>query len=566
MSVRLLIPAALAIVLGCSTQPPSSSAGDADGGSVPIVGDAGGPARDGGPAGPAADGGAQIGPSGPDAGPPDGPGFVDDGGTPTPMPGPGDGGSSPPQSTDAGPGEEGPDLPPPLPPFAPQADTSEGLVNVSADLLELLEHGELEGACAAWEQDPDDRRKKLLCGKAMFFYESFGTSGVPTALFDFFGNRFPDVTGTAWSGYGLVPDPLSDPPRPLGVATGAPLGSVPTQAFTCASCHFGQLPDGRYAVGAPNHDYAYGKNILAFSLPALRVAPGFDPADHHPDAIAAMQPLLDALDADPGLRLELVLQLLPLLGGSQPTIDVDTEGHYAHWRSGTMDFLIAPLPVDDGVHTVSKISALWGIPDDDEAEAAGMVHAMLAWGGATRSLLEFLRGFVIIGGGDEEEWPEGRLEPLADYILSLRAPPTLDTLDPVEVTLGQHLFETVGCLQCHSGPRGSGQDLYSYEEIGTDDAMAAWADPGLTGSFCCDLDYDGATPTHGIKSPRLTGVWAFQRLLHNGSVDSLDELLCLDGPRIPVAEPAYGNQGHAFGCEELTPVEKQALITFLSSL
>ena len=64
-------------------------------------------------------------------------------------------------------------------PFAPLEIRDEGLINTSFDLDEVLEFGSLEGACDAWEADPNDRRKMLLCGKRMFFYEGFGTLGIP---------------------------------------------------------------------------------------------------------------------------------------------------------------------------------------------------------------------------------------------------------------------------------------------------------------------------------------------------------------------------------------------------
>ena len=93
-------------------------------------------------------------------------------------------------------------------PFRAQPDTSEGLTNTSANLEALLEGGALPGACAAWEADPTDRRKKLLCGKSMFFYEGFGTIGVPTALYDFFGTDARGDTapcGGLASGAGVPP-------------------------------------------------------------------------------------------------------------------------------------------------------------------------------------------------------------------------------------------------------------------------------------------------------------------------------------------------------------------------
>jgi hypothetical protein len=117
-----------------------------------------------------------------------------------------------------------------------------------------------------------------------------------------------------------------------------------------------------YAVGAPNHGYAYGRQILALMLvPALglgRVASGHDPA-----AVAVVQPLLDRIAGDATLGATLIATLLGLAGagGAPTTLSVDDEHHYAAWLPGTLDFLIAPLPIDDQVHTVGKISALWSI-------------------------------------------------------------------------------------------------------------------------------------------------------------------------------------------------------------
>ena len=44
--------------------------------------------------------------------------------------------------------------------------------------------------------------------------------------------------------------------------------------------------------------------------------------------------------------------------------------------------------------TLFKISALWGLPRDDERTATGMAGAQLGWTGSTSSLMVFLRGFV----------------------------------------------------------------------------------------------------------------------------------------------------------------------------
>ena len=71
---------------------------------------------------------------------------------------------------------------------------------------------------------------------------------------------------------------------------------------------------------------------------------------------------------------------------------------------------------------------------------------------------------------------------------------------------------------------------------------------------------------HGLKAPRLAGVWTKEKLLHNGSINGLDELLCVGGSRPRIEMDALTNVGHEFGCDELSDEEKQKLIDFLMQL
>jgi hypothetical protein len=449
-------------------------------------------------------------------------------------------------------------------PFDPQPDEAEGLTNLSADLDRLLEGGELPGACDRYRSgEAEGRRARLLCGKEMFFYESFDTAGAPAPLLDHLMASFPDEVGAGFERYGMVRDPGSPGGLPLGLAPTVPLGDggeVPAYAFTCASCHFAELPDGRYAVGAPNHAYDYGRQVLAMAVyPSL--AAGLTTAeDHAPEVVAAVQPLLDRYAEDEAVQealYEAILAIAPL--GSAPALGREVEEYYASWATGTQDFIIAPLPLDDGVHTISKIIDLWAIPDRDEMEAAGMPHAMLAWSGGAPSLGDFLAGFAIVGG--QEPWSAERLAPLADYIETLRAPDNPDPPDPALVAEGEELFAADGCAGCHGGPRGSGTRLFDYDEIGTDAAMARWLDPDGDGEPCCDVELV-APLTGQLKSPRLTGMWAKRRFLHNGSLASLDEVFCLGGPRPAIDQEPYGTGGHAMTCD-LPDGEKRALIAYL---
>lgn len=446
-------------------------------------------------------------------------------------------------------------------PFAPQADESEGLTNASADLDALLEHGALVGACDRYRGGQTDRKTMLQCGKWMYFYETFGTFGVPTVLVKFMATNFPDELGVGFSKLGMVPDPTSADHLPLGLAPTAKInGTVDAVAFTCASCHFGKLPDGRFAVGAPNHHYDYGRHILMLTL-APTIGTGLSQASaHDPDAVARIQPVLSHLAADSALKNQFLLALLPLASINLPAMTPATEHAYASWLPGTLDFMMAPLPVDDQVHTVSKIIGLWGIPRPTEVTSSGMASALLAWTGDARSLDEFVRGFATLGGTAPPTAEQ--MKPLLEYIYSLRAPHNPTPPEPALAATGATLYATKGCATCHDGPRGSGHRAYTFDEIKTDPAMGRWADPTLSGTACCGLDVAPGQLTHGIKSPRMVGMWALGRLLHNGAVETLEQLFCVE-PRPAGAPEPQRSDGHAFTCEGLTDAEKRALIAYL---
>jgi hypothetical protein len=459
-------------------------------------------------------------------------------------------------AVDAGPFE--------LRPFWAQPADPQALHDVDADLAVVLERGQLANACARSRAAPDDRQLLLLCGKAMFFYEGFGTTGVPKGLVTWLLQHFSSEVGPGFSRLGMVADPNSSEGLPLGLAPGAPLGTAPTLAFTCASCHFSKLPDGRYAAGAANHSLDYGRLNLSLTLLAQTQVPGWSDAAHDPGALAKIEPMKQQLAADLGKRLSLLAALGPLIVGGQsmlPPFSRASESAYAQWAPGTMDFFIEPLPFDDRVHTVSKISPLYGLPTETELADAGIASAMLGASGGTASLANFLHSFVDLGGGKVADWPKERLAPLEAYILTLRAPRPPASMAAGD-TAGRAVFAE-NCISCHQGPRGMGTRLFQFNEIGTDSALQWWADgPDHDGQPCCNLRFPSPDiVTNALKSPRLNGLWAYKRFLHNGSVESLEQLLCLQ-PRAGGLLPPLSSGGHLYGCG-LPTTERQALLRYL---
>jgi hypothetical protein len=454
-------------------------------------------------------------------------------------------------------------------PFPPQRwPAGEAITHdVDRDLDAVLEIDRLEGACQRWSEGEHDEETKLLCGKWMFFFQTFGTVGIPKVLLTFAQEWYVDYYGAGFSEFGFVPDPNSDEGMPVGLApTTGMLGDLETRAFTCASCHFGQMADGRYAVGYGNMQLDYGHFFASLGAP-LMMSLDENSSDVHPDIRAELLSYVQAAKEDPSYQLavaEAGLQLLDAGDAGQTT--VEEQGRFLALEPGTMDFLTKPL-VDDGVWTVSRILSLWNIPDDAMRAEAEMDHEYLSWTGGAMNLDSFIAGFVAIGVADPDTWTGDRIAPLEAYIRSLRTPPLERATNDEAVQRGREVFEEAGCDECHVGPSGEGNRAFTFEEVGTDAEMAKIFNPDEDGNLCCgfgDTNQGGYVVTRGIKAPRIVGVENQTRWLHNGAVPSLESLFCLQ-PRPESSEPAQSAQGHEFGCD-LEETQRRDLIEYLFSL
>lgn len=454
-----------------------------------------------------------------------------------------------------------------LPPLPGRWPESERLTHdVDRDLARVLETENLEGACDRWNMGARDELTKMRCGKWMFFYETFGTVGVPSIILDFAQKYYVDYYGVGFTKFGFVADPASTKGMPIGLApsTGR-VGNVATHAFTCASCHFGQMKDGRYAVGYGNLNLDYGRFIAGLGAP-LGMSINENSEDVHPTLRAELLPYVQAAKQQQGYLIESGTVGLQLLGaGDEGRINVEEQGLYLALRVGTMDFLAKPA-VDDGVWTVSRILSLWNLPDEAQRTELGMPNEMLSWTGGSPFLQSFISGFVAFGVADQDAWTPERIQPLEDYIRSLRTPPLEQFQDPEKVEQGKRVFVEANCTSCHVGPSGESAQTYGYDEIGTDDAMKQIFNPDANGDLCCGFESgeDSYIVTGGIKAPRMTGLENLRLFLHNGSVDSLEQLLCLE-PRPSSSGVGQGSDGHTYGCD-LSEAERDALMTYLLTL
>jgi cytochrome c5 len=431
-----------------------------------------------------------------------------------------------------------------------------------------------------------------------------------------------------------IPASASNPatgPRqlPVGIAHSSgdfgtaddPADAVAVYSFTCGACHFKKMDDGNYAVGIGNTEYDYARMIAAQGQLPLSTLLGIQGDAYDPDGLKAT--LADAVAASnakygqDAAKNAFLSEVNPVIvAGSQPedlsSIQATEEEQKRNWVTwtGVIDFLVRPMQ-DDGIHGMTRIMNTSSIPSDEHVlrQHGFRQHAGMSWNGGAYDLIQFIRGFIAITPSDPVN-PESRDEynywvkeyrymPLVRYLETMDEPelPTDRTFDVAAAKRGEQIFDD-HCTVCHNGPGGETARPYAHGEIRVEathaDIMNPWWDPT---AFDGAGGWENGIPliaerfpagtsgeiTRKVKAPRFISMWDNQRLLHNGSVGSLEELLTCEIYRtsyaqvIPTAEnpnptledhfsdhPMFANSGHEFGCH-FSAQDKADLVTFIET-
>ena len=331
-----------------------------------------------------------------------------------------------------------------------------------------------------------DEASRLKCGKYMFFYETFDTTGPPKSMMHFMLRNFGDYFGPGFENYGMYEDPnpvATIPPSPFNPAIGTrqlPVGivassgdfgtSVPVYSFSCAACHFKKMDDGNFAVGIGNTNFEYARmlslqgqlpyvflfqddNLLGIPDPVDELGdPVYDENGNlvHggtgllnafviPEVQQELSAPVAAARATPGAIDEWFALDAELNAGStqadrdsiSSTLDQQRQG-WATW-SGVMDFLVPPMQ-DDGQFTITRIMNLPNVVTDQNVQAQhGFKHkAGLGWHGGSYDLINFVRSVISLTPSDTVN-PESRAEynywvneyrfmPLVDYLYTMDEP------------------------------------------------------------------------------------------------------------------------------------------------
>ncbi|MFV8783122.1 hypothetical protein ACNKU7_11915 [Microbulbifer sp. SA54] len=440
----------------------------------------------------------------------------------------------------------------------------------------------------------------LKCGKYLFFYGTFDTTGPPKSMMHFMLRNFEGYFGPGFANFGMYPDPnpvSTVPPSPFDPTVGPkqlPVGiadssgvfgsSVPVYAFTCAACHFKQMDDGNFAVGVGNTDFDYARMVsvqgqlpmqFLFQAPNL---PGYPDADAEQILAGTVLPSVQqALNLPVTMARYFTYGGIPEFLASNQEIQAGSTQEdqdriaasllqqaqgWSTW-SGVMDFMVPPMQ-DDGTFTITRILNLANIVTDENVQKQNgfKYKSGLGWHGGSYDLMNFIRSVISLTPSNIDD-PESRAEynywvneyrfmPLVRYLETFDEPnlPSDRTFDTLAAERGETLFDA-NCTSCHNGPSGETSRPYGHAEVNVERGHQAFMNLywdsslfGGLGGFETNVTAfrerfpagETGVYTMAVKSPRLLSLWDNDRLLHNGSAWGLDELFTCTSGRASHAD------------------------------
>jgi hypothetical protein len=396
---------------------------------------------------------------------------------------------------------------------------------------------------------------------------------------------FPEVTGPAMTGLGFRENPDE---------LGMPLEFSPARKFpgdwkasvagsgrmlTCMACHLGQLPDGRLSIGMPNERLDLGKfnALIQYPMWLVNRKESRNLSKWDPQSTAFYEGLWNAskgrltssrliLDATALLGLFGQQGLFYWLVGQEPPPLTDQRTFFKS-RVGTLN-PAAPMLSDPENEIYMSAPPIWKMQHFAGQDIGEPYLGRIT---SSRNLEEFIRQAFVFSTLSTESAIPKYVDPIAAYLRQLQSPRALTSEEPPLVTTGANLF-SFKCVGCHNGYEGSTKEAHSttaanspnvfnkifanYTATSTQ-AKLAWA----------GLQKVGVLPLaqSGLKSRRLTGIWARSRLGYNGAVEGLDHLFCMAGKKRQIldVENPQADSMHRELCTDLSQSEKLSLSAFL---
>ncbi|MEN9824691.1 MAG: hypothetical protein RI953_436 [Pseudomonadota bacterium] len=473
-------------------------------------------------------------------------------------------------------------------------------VDAGNSLEEILEPARTRPACGNYWSMLDDadaprpvvdpsylREQEILCGKWMFLsWETSGKLPLPEILFNAIERSWPERVGTGFEKLGFLPNPVDPARRPLGIARSTTrYTGMPSVNVTCAACHVGKLPDGRYAIGAPNTKLDLSTFNLMSYYPLYAAMLDAD-RQKLPQPAQAFFAELERTErrrvVDGNNRIDwsnLVFKYSKMLHmlniGPKGLPDVKfvampPDRDLLSWLNGRPGVFNPGAPMltiqREGVPNLS-IPQIWGITGHEEDFVAGRVAPL---GQTTKyaSLEKFVASALVYAYQDLNLVRPRNVRPLVAFMRQLQAPQQQQSVSPKLIETGQGIFNSA-CAQCHDGAAGESTRLFAAETVGSPKALenarqgykATTPIAKLIDDLSLQLAADLKPQPEGIRSRRLTGIWTRRDLMIDGSVENLDDLFCKSR-----AGRKFEGSPHGDLCTNFDDSEKEALMGYLGTL
>jgi mono/diheme cytochrome c family protein len=465
-----------------------------------------------------------------------------------------------------------------------------------------------------------------------FKYGSIGAeqnSGIPYRVWRALPRLFPEAFEQRddYAAFGfLYENDADDRPRdlPIGIARRVDRG-VELVWFNCATCHTG-------TVTAPNgEDKSHSARLVVPAMPSNNL-----------DLYRFIRFLLDSA-ADERLSPDI---LIPAINRTGPTLGRIEEAIYRWFvipalREGLVTRRSRLLPLldkqppwgpgrVDTFNPYKRIQANWpmssllpeefiGTADFPSIFQQGPREGMhLHWDGNNTSLAERNLSAALGAGVTPESVDHAAIDRVADWLKSLRPPPSPYRTDPAAVARGRDTYMKHACVACHGyqdvqGYVFKGEKLGQVElnydpkiepdkQLGTDPRRLDSYTERLRDFQLAELfkgtqyQFKSFEKTFGYANLPLDGLWLRAPYLHNGSIPTLADLLeppekrpakfirgidkldpdrggfvapACDGPPaqsknfcFDTGLPGNNNAGHRYGTN-LSPAEKSDLLAYL---
>jgi len=477
--------------------------------------------------------------------------------------------------------------------------SSETTTDVGDTLKDILEYSNIKDSCSLYwsllnendqpKHDADPRvleASKIKCGKWLFIgWETSGKMPLPKILFDAIERSWPDRVGTNFEKLGFLKNSEDPSGLPLGIAKSTTrYTGMASVNVTCAGCHIGQLPDGRFAVGAPNTNLHLSEFNLMSYYP-LFAAMHRETREQLPSKVQEYYNELEKTErkritgGDRGIDWSNVVfkysTLLRWLGiGPKGLPDAQfvvmpPDRDLKSWLNGRPGVFnpgapMLTLQVDD-VPNLS-IPQLWGVTGHEEDYLKEKVAPL---GQTTKyaSLEKFVSSAFIYAYQDLSLVRARNVEPLAAYLRQLKRPITKESISFIATQKGLTLYNS-RCRDCHNGVAGESTRLYPASLVGTHRSLESPRDNYSATTPIAKLIYDLSEQLsaelkpqpRGIRSRRLSGVWSRKNLMIDGSVEDLNDLFCTQSER------RFSQSPHQDLCQSFNQDEKDAIISYLKTL